>query len=124
MEIPPHLQERTNDLLLELESELGKDAANQFILIRSRVAALQEAISLFFQQIAPQVAYELLQLRISGPFKKQNKKKDISTIMTINRNDCDNPAAKTITILGHIVLALSSRERYENDKSHLDRSPT
>jgi hypothetical protein len=37
MEIPPHLQERTNDLLLELESELGKDAANQFILIRSAI---------------------------------------------------------------------------------------
>lgn len=31
MEIPPHLQERTNDLLQELGSELGKDAANQFI---------------------------------------------------------------------------------------------
>ncbi|KAH6661758.1 hypothetical protein B0J14DRAFT_331714 [Halenospora varia] len=39
MEIPPHLQERTNDLtlLLELESELGKDAANQFISIRSAI---------------------------------------------------------------------------------------
>jgi hypothetical protein len=37
MEIPPHLQDRTNDLLLELESELGKDAANQFILIRSAI---------------------------------------------------------------------------------------
>jgi hypothetical protein len=32
-----HLQDRTNDLLLELESELGKDAANQFILIRSAI---------------------------------------------------------------------------------------
>ena len=38
MEIPPHhLQERTNDLLLALQSELGKDAANQFILTRSAI---------------------------------------------------------------------------------------
>ena len=37
MEIPPHLQGRTNDLLLELGSELGKDAANQFISIHSAI---------------------------------------------------------------------------------------
>jgi hypothetical protein len=37
MEISPQLQERTNDLPQELRSELGKDAANQFILIRSAV---------------------------------------------------------------------------------------
>ncbi len=37
MEISPYLQERTNDLLLELKSELGKDAANQFILTRSAI---------------------------------------------------------------------------------------
>jgi hypothetical protein len=29
--------EETNNLLLHLESELGKDAANQFILIRSAI---------------------------------------------------------------------------------------
>jgi hypothetical protein len=37
MKIPSHLQERTNDPLLELQSKLGKDAANQFISIRSAV---------------------------------------------------------------------------------------
>jgi hypothetical protein len=37
MDIPPHLQERTNDLLLELGSELGKDAANQFISLCSAI---------------------------------------------------------------------------------------
>ena len=31
MEIPPHLKQRTQDLLQELGSEVGKDAANQFI---------------------------------------------------------------------------------------------
>ncbi|KAH6704131.1 hypothetical protein BKA61DRAFT_617941 [Leptodontidium sp. MPI-SDFR-AT-0119] len=31
MEIPPHLEQRTKDLLQELGSELGKDVANQFI---------------------------------------------------------------------------------------------
>ena len=31
MEIPPHLQERTQDLLQELGSGVGKDVANQFI---------------------------------------------------------------------------------------------
>jgi hypothetical protein len=36
-EIPAQLQGRTNDLLLELRSELGKDAANQFVSIRSAV---------------------------------------------------------------------------------------
>jgi hypothetical protein len=35
--LPPHLQKRTDDLLLELRSELGKDAANQFISIRSAI---------------------------------------------------------------------------------------
>jgi hypothetical protein len=37
MEIPPDLQERTNNLLLELGTELDKDAANQFISIRSAI---------------------------------------------------------------------------------------
>lgn len=37
MEIPPLLQERTNNLLPELKSELGKDASNQFILINSAI---------------------------------------------------------------------------------------
>ncbi|KAH7364623.1 hypothetical protein BKA65DRAFT_142226 [Rhexocercosporidium sp. MPI-PUGE-AT-0058] len=37
MEIPPYLQERTNDLLQELESELGKDTANQFLSARSAI---------------------------------------------------------------------------------------
>jgi hypothetical protein len=36
-EIPAQLQERTNNLLQELRSELGKDAANQFVSIRSAV---------------------------------------------------------------------------------------
>jgi hypothetical protein len=36
-EIRAQLQERTNDLLQELRAELGKDAANQFISIRSAV---------------------------------------------------------------------------------------
>ncbi|KAH7379024.1 hypothetical protein BKA64DRAFT_242991 [Cadophora sp. MPI-SDFR-AT-0126] len=37
MEIPPHLQQRTKDLLQELGSELGKDVANQFISACSAV---------------------------------------------------------------------------------------
>jgi hypothetical protein len=37
MEIPARLQERTDLLFQELRSELGKDAANQFVLMRSAI---------------------------------------------------------------------------------------
>jgi hypothetical protein len=37
MEIPAELQERTDILFQELQSELGKYSANQFVLMRSAI---------------------------------------------------------------------------------------
>jgi hypothetical protein len=37
MEIPAELQERTNILFQELQSELGKHSANQFVLMRTAI---------------------------------------------------------------------------------------
>jgi hypothetical protein len=81
MEIPPDLQERTNNLLLELGTELGKDAANQFILIRSAIYYRDNGLP----GIDPQIVIRPASFNTDESWK--------------------NPFTKDVYSLGHVTLS-------------------